>query len=465
VVNLGSLRLRQDFLIGQGMMSPFPGSILSADGGSAFEIGWGWDSCDLSAAPDFEYLAQVAEGSDAYEMALARVRQLSAHEVGHTLGFPHNYIASAQGRESVMDYPAPLVEIRNDGTLDLSNAYVQRIGEYDELSVTWLYSEFPGGTDEEAALDAIVRDGLARDLRYGGHTNNTFIGAGHRYASVWDNGADLVDQLEVELRIRQIGLDRFGLDQLRAGEPLSNLEYVLLPLYMHHRFQLRSAAQSLGGADYRPAVKGDGQEPVTIVPGNEQRRALDLILSTVAPDFLALPERIVALIPPTADRYTRGEPFPGHTERLFDPLGAAEAAADFSIGEIFHPARMARLEVFGSMGDHPDLAEVTDRVIEETWDAAPPRDEYRQKVQHIVQRAVVDHMMREGSSNGNPAEVRAVLSDRLDQLAARIEATAQTTPHAKLVAADIRRWQDRSDNTEPGPMLTMPPGDPIGSSR
>jgi hypothetical protein len=212
-------------------------------------------------------------------------------------------------------------------------------------------------------------------------------------------------------------------------------------------------------------VKGDGQEPVTIVPGNEQRRALDLILSTVAPDFLALPERIVALIPPTADRYTRGEPFPGHTERLFDPLGAAEAAADFSIGEIFHPARMARLEVFGSMGDHPDLAEVTDRVIEETWDAAPPRDENRQKVQHIVQRAVVDHMMREGSSNGNPAEVRAVLSDRLDQLAARIEATAQTTPHAKLVAADIRRWQDRSDNTEPGPMLTMPPGDPIGSSR
>lgn len=458
VVNLGSLRLRQDYLLGQGMVAPFPGGISSDDGG-----GW-FDACDMAPAPDFEYLAQVAEGSDAYEMALARVRQLSAHEVGHTLGFPHNYVASAQGRESVMDYPAPLVEIRGDGTLDLSNAYLRRIGEYDKLSVNWLYRDFPPGTDEKAALEAIVADAVARDLRYVGHTNNNFIGAGHQYAGVWDNGANLVDHLQVEIRVREIGLERFGLDQLRAGEPLSNLEYVLLPLYMHHRFQLRSAVESLGGADYRPAVKGDGQTPFTIVPGAEQRRALDVVLSTVAPDFLALPERIVAMIPPTADRYDRGEGFPGYTERLFDPLGAAEAAADFTVGEIFHPQRMARLEVYGSMGDYPDLAEVADRVIQATWDAPRPRDEYRQKVQHVVQRAVADRMMREGASNGNPSEVRAVLSDRLDRLATRIEAMAQATPHAKLVAADIRRWQSRTENTDPAPKLQMPAGDPIGGS-
>ncbi|MEX2049240.1 MAG: zinc-dependent metalloprotease [Gemmatimonadota bacterium] len=464
VVNLGSLRLRQDFMLGQGLVSPFPGSILSADGGDAFEEPGPWGTADLAGAPDFEYLAQVAGGSEAYEMALARVRQLSAHEVGHTLGFPHNYIGSAQGRETVMDYPAPLVEIRPDGSLDLSNAYVRRIGEYDELAVNWLYREFPAGTDEESALDAIVQDGLTRDLRYGGHTNNTFIGAGHQYASVWDNGANLVDHLEVELRVREIGLERFGLDQLRPDEPLSNLEYVLLPLYMHHRFQLRSAVQSLGGADYRPAVKGDGQEPVTVVPGAEQRRTLEVVLRTLSPDFLAVPERIVAMIPPTADRYARGEPFPGRTERLFDPLGAAEAAADFTVGEIFQPERMARLEVFGSMGDYPDLAEVTDRVLAATWDSPTPGDEYRQQVRQIVQRAVVDRMMREGGSNQNPAGVRAVLSDRLDRLATRIEGATAINPHAKLVAADIRRWQGRSTNAEPGPMLQVPPGDPIGGS-
>jgi len=464
VVNLGSLRLRQDFLLGQGLVSPFGGSILSSDGGPVFEDPASWGTADLAGAPDFEYLAQVATGSDAYEMALARVRQLSAHEVGHTLGLPHNYIGSAQGRETVMDYPAPLVEIRPDGSLDLSNAYVQRIGEYDKLSVNWLYREFPAGTDEAAGLAAIVEEGLARDLRYGGHTNNNFIGAGHQYASVWDNGSNLVDHLEVELRVREIGLERFGLEQLRAGEPLSNLEYVLLPLYMHHRFQLRSAVQSLGGADYRPAVRGDGQEPVTIVPGAEQRRTLEVVLRALTPDFLALPERIVALIPPTADRYTRGEPFPGRTERLFDPLGAAEAAADFTVGEIFHPARMARLEVYGSMGDYPDLAEVTDRVLAATWDSPTPADEYRQQVRHIIQRAVVDRMMREGGSNQNPAGVRAVLSDRLDRLATRLEAATATNPHTELVAADIRRWQGRSANTEPAPVLQMPSGDPIGGS-
>ena len=464
VVNLGSLRLRQDYLHGQGMVAPFPGGISSDDGGGWFDGPDGFDSCDLSAAPDFEYLTQVAQGSDAFEMALARVRQLAAHEVGHTLGLPHNYIASAYGRESVMDYPAPLVEIDANGDLDLSNAYLRRIGAYDKLAVNWLYRDFPVGTDEPAALEAIVRDGLDQGLRYVGHTNNNFIGAGHQYAGVWDNGANLVDQLKTEIRIRQIGLDRFGVDMIRTGEPLSTLEYVLLPLYMHHRFQLRSAVESLGGADYRPAVKGDGQTPFTIVPGEEQRDALETVLSTLTVDFLALPRRIVSLIPPPADRYDQGESFPGHTERFFDPLGAAEAAADFSVGEIFQPQRMARLEVFGGMGDYPDLAAVTDRVIQATWDAPRPRDGYGQKVQNIIQRAVVDRMMRQGSMAGNPAEVRAVLTDRLDRLATRLEGLDQASPHAKMVAADIRRWQARTEDTVPGPKLEMPAGDPIGGS-
>ena len=173
VVNLGSLRLRQDYLLGKGMVSPFAGTVGEDGDASADPL-----FCALSAAPGFEYLAQVADNSDAVEMALARVRQLSAHEVGHTIGFPHNYLASTYGRESVMDYPAPYVEIDADGSLDLSNAYVQRIGEYDKLSVNWLYREFPEGTDEAAALEEIVRQGMRDGLIFMAHTNNNFIGAG-----------------------------------------------------------------------------------------------------------------------------------------------------------------------------------------------------------------------------------------------------------------------------------------------
>ena len=470
VVNLGSLRLRQDYLHGQGMVAPFPGGISSADGGGYFDVvsdrdaGTYCETCDLAGAPNFEYLAQVVDESAAVEMALARVRQLSAHEVGHTLGFPHNYMASAYGRESVMDYPAPLVEIDGNGSLDLSNAYVQRIGEYDKLSVNWLYREFPAGTDETSALAQIAQQGVEDGLIYMGHTNNNFIGAGHQYASVWDNGANLVDHLKLEIRVREIGLERFGTNAIRTGEPLSNLEYVLLPLYMHHRFQLRSAAQSLGGADYRNALKGDGQTPFTIVRREEQRDALETILSTLTVDFLALPEDIVSMIPPLAFRHGEGEVFPGNMELLFDPLAAAEAAANFSVGEILHPQRMARLVVFGSMGDYPDLEEVADRLIEATWDAPRATDEYRQRVLHAVQRSVADRMMQQASSAGNPAEVRAILSDRLESLAARVERTSAPSPHQRLVAADIRRWQARIENTVPGPQIQMPAGDPIGGS-
>jgi len=240
---------------------------------------------------------------------------------------------------------------------------------------------------------------------------------------------------------------------------------VLLPLYMHHRFQLRSAVQSLGGADYRNAVKGDGQIPFEIVPGEEQRDALETVLSTLTVDFLALSEDIVSMIPPPAFRYEEGEAFPGRTERLFDPLGAAEAAASFSVGEILQPQRMARLVLFGATaGDYPDLEEVTDRLIEVTWDAPTPGDEYRRQVLRVAQRAVADRLMQQASMDRNSAQVRAVLSDRLELLAQRVEGLASGSPHERLVGADIRRWQARIENTVPGPTLAMPAGDPIGGS-
>ena len=471
VVNLGSLRLRQDYLLAQGLVSPFPGSIMSGDGAGPFGPGNGggaghlhYEGCGLSGAPDIGYLSQVAPGSDAVEMALARVRQLSAHEVGHTLGFPHNYMASAYGRESVMDYPAPLVEIDSQGELDLSNAYVQRIGEYDKLATNWLYREFPAGTDEVAALNAIAEQGIQDGLIYMSHRNNNFIGAGHPYASVWDNGSNLVDHLEHELRVREIGLARFGTDVIRSGEPHSTLELVLLPLYMHHRFQLRAAVQSLGGADYRYAVRGDGQLPFRIVDGEEQRGALETVLSTLAVDFLALPESVVRMIPPPAYRHGGGEVFPGYTELLFDPFAVAEAAAAFTVGEILNPERMARLVVYGSMGDYPGLEEVVDRVVGVTWGVEDTASEYRQRVLEITQRVVAEELMRQGSSASNPATVRSVLADRLEALVTRLEALGRPSPHERLVAADIRRWQSRIQNTVPGDALPMPAGDPIGGS-
>jgi hypothetical protein len=456
-VNLGSLRLRQDYLHGEGMVAPFGAGNGAGNGAND-------ESDGLADAPNFEYLAAVADNGDALKMSLDRVRQLAAHEVGHTLGFPHNYIGSALGRNSVMDYPAPLVKITPQGNLDLSDAYPQRIGEYDKLAITWLYQDFPAGTDEVAALKKIAEDGVKKGLRYVGYTNNNFIGAAAQFASVWDNGANLVDQLQVEIKVRQIGLDKFGPQVIRPGEPMSKLEYVLLPLYMHHRFQLRSAAQSLGGADYTNALRGDGQKPFTIVPGAEQRRAMDVLLSTLTVDFTALPERIVQMIPPPADRHDEGEGFEHRTDVIFDPLAAAEGSASFSVGEILNPQRMARLVSFGAMGDYPTLEEVVDKLVASTWNAPAPADRYRSQVQHVIQRAVIDEMMTMAARADNSPEVRAVLSDRLGKLASRLEAQAAKSAHEASSAADIRRWERRVERTTPGPALKLPAGDPIGAS-
>ncbi|MCP5356751.1 MAG: zinc-dependent metalloprotease [Pseudomonadales bacterium] len=431
-VNLGSLRLRQDYLHGQGMI------------------------------PGFEYLEAVADNNAAaINMALDRVRQLSAHEVGHTLGFPHNYLGSATGRESVMDYPAPLVEITADGKLDFSNAYTQQIGEYDKLAIRYSYTQFPAGADETAELGKIVQEALDRGLRFMDHTNNNFVGAGAQYASVWDNGANLVDQLKHEIEVRRIGLATFGEAMIRNGEPISDLEIVLLPLYMHHRFQMNAASQSIGGADYRYAMRGDGQTPWTIIDGEEQRDALATVLSTLSVDFLTLPPDILALLPPPAHRRNQGEDFPGRTGVLFDVMGAVEASASLSVQQILIPERMARLVSYGALGDYPDLEEVIDALLDATWNADVPDNAYQRQILQVVQRVTADEMMVQAASEDNPGEVQSVLIDRLDKLAAQLEGLRNATAHQSGTAAEIRRWEQRSEGSIPGAALQMPPGDPI----
>ena len=431
-VNLGSLRLRQDYLMGQALV------------------------------PAFDYMAEVvADTSASVNMALDRVRQLSAHEVGHTLGFPHNYVASAYGRESVMDYPAPLIEITDDGRIDLSNAYVQRIGEYDKLAVRYAYSQFAPDADEAEELAAIVQESLDTGLIFMDHNNNNFRGAGHQFAGVWDNGDNLVDHLKHEIEVRRIGLENFSQNVIDRGTPISELEWALLPLYMHHRFQLNSAAQSVGGADYRYAVRGDGQLPLTIVEADEQRDALETVLSTLTPEFLAIDPEILKMLPPSAHRYAAGEAFPGRTQLLFDPLGAAEAAASLTLEILLHPARMARLVAYGSLGDYPNLEEVVDRLLEVTWGAPAQRSDYLTQIMHVAQRVTINEMMSQAASDENSGEVRAVLSHRLGRLATDLEDRSTPSAHQATAAADIRRWQADPKGNVPVEALTMPPGDPI----
>ncbi|HSG99675.1 MAG TPA: DUF5117 domain-containing protein, partial [candidate division Zixibacteria bacterium] len=119
-VTLGSLRARQDYLIAEGILSPYH------------------DAGEID--PRME------------QLALARLRQLACHEVGHTLGLAHNFAASAHDRASVMDYPYPQVTVEQGGAIDLSDAYGVGIAEWDRVAITYGYQEFAAGTDEDEAL-------------------------------------------------------------------------------------------------------------------------------------------------------------------------------------------------------------------------------------------------------------------------------------------------------------------------
>ncbi|HEX8353386.1 MAG TPA: zinc-dependent metalloprotease [Pyrinomonadaceae bacterium] len=471
VVTLDSQRIRQDELIGTGLVPVF--------GGGARGSGAAGKECGLGASPfEVDYLAQLDPARDPARMSLARIRQLSAHEVGHTLGLAHNFAASTYGRASVMDYPAPLVEIKN-GRLDLSNAYAAGIGAYDKFAVRYGYAQFPRGADESAELEKMVAEGLRAGMLFISDDDARPAGAAHPLANLWDNGSDPVAMLRHEMEVRRIALAQFGLANVPAGTPLSLLEARFLPLYLHHRYQLQAAVKSVGGLYYTYAVKtaGGGTSPADVqqvVPAARQREALAAVLDTIKVEELAVPPRILKLIPPRAFGYERGtqELFPKRTEPAFDPVAAATVAADLAVSRLLEPHRAARLIQFHSLERaNPDFEEVTNALVARTWGANAPAEAYHAAVLRAAQGLVVTRLMDLAGDDAAAPQVRAVATAALRNLLSRRlkeDAPAGTgwDAHWRATAEEIERFLARPDaprkRTPPPP---TPPGDPIGAGR
>jgi hypothetical protein len=459
-VTLDSLRARQDALIGAGLLTGEPPT----------------GACAAGAGPGAEHLAGLDPTVEPAAMVLARIRQLSAHEVGHTLGLAHNFAASACGRASVMDYPAPLVKIRDGHSLDLTDAYARGLGAYDLLAIRYAYAQFPDPADEAKKLNQIVRQGVADGLLFLSDSDARPAGAAHPLASLWDNGDDPVASLRHEMKVRAIGLERFGLDNLAGGAPLSDLEARLLPLYLHHRYQLQAAVKTLGGVRYTYAVKdGDGIRPSSVAivePAERQRAALDAVLETLDPKVLVLTDRVLDLIPPQAFNRPDGtaERFTGKAGLVFDPVAAAVTAADFAVSGLLNPQRAARLADSHSRNPiAPGFGDVVFALVKKTWDE-PPGAGRRSSVAQAVQWLVVTRLIGLASDEAADPGVQAVASHALASLAHRIETASGgrgappiSDPHAWAVALEIRRFLNRPDpphqRAAPSP---SPPGDPIG---
>jgi len=428
VVTLGSLRIRQDYMIAEGLLSP--------------------------------YKSGTETPPELLEWGLSRIRQLAAHEVGHTLGIGHNYYDSKAGWISVLDYPHPLVTLETDGSLDYSQVYAKSIGEWDKIAIRWGYGDFPKGTDEKAALQAIIDEGHKKDLFY---LSNQDLGA-HANVNQWSAGTDAGAELDRMMKVRAAALSRFGEQAIRKGEPLATIEEVLVPLYLHHRYQVEAASSVVGGLHYTYAMRGENVEPVRYASAAEQTRALDAMLATLKPSVLALPRSLLKSLPPRPGGYgSTRELFPRYTAQMFDVITPAVAAADMTVGFLLNETRAARLVEQNAIDPAlPGLHGVIDRLTAATFGAAPA-DPYEAEIQRAVQRVVVEHLMTL-ATNADMSQVRAIATAKLrGRITTAAPGATPAAAHAALLSADIKRFLDRpaapATRTD---LPAAPPGAPIG---
>ncbi len=434
MVVIGSLRARQDIQILEGLVG-------------ADKLGTGG-------------------ADDPVQAALARIRQLGAHEVGHTLGFAHNFAASTQDRASVMDYPPPRIGLV-DGKLDLGDAYGKGVGAWDMATVAWLYGEPPPGQDPDAAANAQAAKIMASGLRYVQDPDARADDTAQPWASLWDDGADPTAELDRLMKIRRVAIDRFGLNALAAGEPVANLRRRFVPVWLLHRYQMVAAAKVIGGVYTQYAINGSGHEAAEPAAPAAQRAALDAVLATLAPDVLRVPQRLVPLLSAARNgsdnRQYSIELFTDSAGTPFDPLVAADSAAELTLDALLAPTRLARLQAqHASDANALGVDEVLDRLL-----AAALPDKTDALARRIAWRTLLTMAQTAHNPKTTPG-VAAMLDQRLHDVAlALAKRNGDAADRAwgaslsrqlldpreleKLIASHARR-------------VEIPPGAPIGEA-
>jgi hypothetical protein len=404
---------------------------------------------------------------------LARARQKASHETGHTLGLAHNFIASIDQRASVMDYPPPRVSLDASGNIDVSDAYAQGPGAYDVWAIRWGYGIFPAGTEQDS-LRAIVAEGLKKGFLFLSDADARPEYASDPRTNLWDDQATATGFLKTEMAVRRVAMQRFGLRNIRPGEPVALLQERFAPVYFMHRFAISSAARTIGGMEYANAVSGDGQQATRPIDAAEQRAALDQLLSALRPEELAIPDTVLTLLAPRPYSYGGSvELFGSRARPAFDELGAARTLAQMVLDAVLQRDRAARLVEFAPhSADALTLGETIDSLTAATWGRRTPRNAKLAALQRVAQRALADELLSLAADKNAPPQVRAMADLKIAALRTRAADWAKVRTNTRwrdaeqahwlAIAGDLTRWIERRELPAPTPALVAPPGDPFG---
>ena len=430
-VSLGSLRIRQDFLIAQALMNrPFGND-------------------------DQNYQPML-------ELALARIRQLSAHEVGHTLGFAHNFAASVSDRASVMDYPHPKITLKNDA-IDFSEAYASGIGAWDKVTVAYSYSDIPENQLEKNYLSNLLTAAFSKGLYYISDADARPQGGANAKAHLWDNGASATEELKNVLAVRKKAIENFSIDNIKNGEPLSKLEDVFVPLYFYHRYQTEAVIKLIGGLDYTYAVKGDSGIAVQIISKKKQEAALDEILQTLSINTLKIPHRILKLFPPRAMGYERTrESFKSNTNVAFNSLGGVATASDLTLKLLLNPERANRLiEQHAISNANLSLNEVLTKLIRHSFDLKV-KTSYEKEIAHTLQYITLQNLMNLIATDQASPQVKSFANEALDDLFTSLKSDKSTFNNQLIrELISFRKYPEKFDVYK---VSKIPDGSPIGSA-